>query len=123
MESVTLELAEEAFCQWRIQRSSRAEPIPENLWAIALRLYPHYKRSKICHRLRLSGSQFKQRLEDSYPTFADQGFVLASKDEVKATFNQNKKIQLTIQGKERALTLCVDVHALSQILPHIGALL
>jgi len=59
MESVTLELAEEAFCKWRIQRSSRAEPIPENLWAIALRLYPHYKRSKICHRLRLSGGQFK----------------------------------------------------------------
>lgn len=105
MESVTLELAEEAFCKWRIQRSSRAEPIPENLWAMALRLYPHYKRSKICRRLRLSGSQFKQRLEDDCPTFTDQGFVLASRNGVKATFNQNQEIQLTIQGKERALTL------------------
>ena len=123
MESVTLELAEEAFCKWRIQRSSRAEPIPENLWTMALRLYPHYKTSKICHRLRLSGSQFKQRIEASYDTFADNGFVLASKNEVKVTFNQNQAIQLTIQGRERALMVCVDVHGLSQILPHIAVLL
>ena len=123
MENVTLELAEETFCQWRIQRSSGKEPIPENLWGMALGLYPEYKRSKICDRLRLSGSQFKRRLEGGYSTFAEQGFVLASQEEVKTSTKQTQEIQLTIQGKERVLTLCVDVHALSQILPHLGALL
>lgn len=123
MESVTLELAEEAFCKWRDERSSRAELIPEHLWSMALRLYPHYKRSRICERLRLSGSQFKRRLEEERPSFAANGFVLASKDEIKVTSALSQDIQLTIQGKERALTFCVDMHALSHILPHIGALL
>ncbi|HHE0442856.1 TPA: hypothetical protein ACN35E_004752, partial [Vibrio parahaemolyticus] len=62
-------------------------------------------------------------LESGSPTFADKGFVLASKDEFKVTPNQSQGIQLIIQGKERALRLCVDVDALSQLLPHLGALL
>lgn len=123
MENVTLELAEAAFCKWRDERSSRAELIPEHLWSMALRLYPHYKRSRICDRLRLSGSQFKRRLEGEPPSFATKGFVLASKDEMKVTPALSQDIKLTIQGKERALTFCVDVYALSHILPHIGALL
>lgn len=123
MGNVSLELTEAAFCKWRAERRNRAESIPENLWAMALALYPEYKRSKICHCLRLSGSQFKQRLEGRSSTFADNGFVLASRDEVKVKPKPSADIQLTIQGKERALTLCVEVHALSQVLPHIGALL
>jgi hypothetical protein len=123
MERVTLELVEEAFCSWRAQRSSPSEPIPDKLWVMALTLYPEYKRSKICEQLHLSGSQFKRRLEGSSPTFADNGFVLASKDNVKALPKPSQDIQLIIQGKERALSLCVDVHALSQLLPHLGALL
>lgn len=123
MENVTLELAAETFCQWRIERSSGKEPIPENLWGMALGLYPEYKRSKICERLRLSGSQFKRRLEAGYPTFSEQGFVLASQEEITASSKQTQEIQLTIQGKERALTLCVEVHLLSQVLPQLGTLL
>ena len=123
MESVTLESVEEAFCKWRDERSSRAELIPEHLWSMAVRLYPDYKGSKICERLRLSGSQFKRRLEGGRPRFADNGFVLASKNEIKVTPSLSQEIQLTIQGKERTLMFCVDVHALNQLLPHIGALL
>lgn len=123
MAGITLELVEEAFCSWRTQRKSRAELIPENLWAMAVGLYPHYKRSKICHRLRLSGHQFKRRLEGGSPTFAAHSFVLASRDEVQVNLKPGSDVHLTIQGKERVLTLCVGVHALTQILPHIGALL
>lgn len=123
MEGITLELVDEAFCEWRATRRSRAELIPKNLWSMALKLYPQYKRSIICHRLRLSGSQFKQRLEGGSHTFVDNGFVYASRDVVKENPASNHEVQLTIQGKERVLTLCVDVHALGQILPHIGALL
>ncbi len=123
MADITMELAKESFSQWRSRRSSQSEPIPEKLWGMALGLYPKYKRSHICEQLRLSGSQFKRRLEEGRPACIDQGFVLASKDEIKVTPKQGQEIQLTIQGKERALTLCVDVHALNQVLPHIGALL
>ena len=120
---MTIELVEEAFCEWRATRRSRAELIPKNLWSMALELYPQYKRSIICHRLRLSGSQFKQRLEGASHTFVDNGFVYASRDVVKENPVSNHEVQLTIQGKERTLTLCVEVHALNQILPQISVLL
>lgn len=123
MDSMTLESVEAAFCDWRAQRSSRTDPIPEYLWAMALKLYPAHKHSKICHRLRLSTSQFKPRLEGREQSSVDKGFVLASREEVKVNLPPSSDIQLTIHGKERAMTLCVSVHAFPQILPCIGALL
>ena len=123
MESITLESVEAAFCDWRAQRSSRIDPIPEYLWSMALRLYPEYKRSKICHRRRLSSSQFNPRLESREHASADKRFVLASREEVKVNDPPSSDVQLTIQGKDRALTLCVSIHALPKILPYIGALL
>lgn len=123
MESISIESAEASFHQWRVQRSSRAELIPEHLWSVALRLYPQYNRAKICRRLGLSGGQFKQRLDSFRPDLIDTGFVLASNDEPKAEPKVHSKVQLVIQGKERALTFSVGADALLQILPHIGALL
>lgn len=123
MQSLTLELVEAAFCAWRAQRSSRAELIPNNLWSMALGLYPQYKRSIICHRLRLCGSQFKNRLEGEVKALTASGFVLASRDEIKANPAPISEVSLTIQGKERALTVCVEVHALGYILPKLGMLL
>jgi hypothetical protein len=89
---------------------------------MALDLYPKYKRSTICEQLHLSGSGFKRRLE-GLPSFSDKGFVLASKSEVKKMPKQGQEIQLTIQGKERALTIHVEADELSKVIPHIGALL
>lgn len=123
MNDLTLESAEEAFRQWREQRSSRKESIPEALWSMALGLYPQYMCSKICQHLRLGGSQFKRRLEDSGAINRAKGFVLASRDEPKAMPELNPEVQLTLQGHTRSMTLCFDVHALAQILPHVGALL
>jgi hypothetical protein len=123
MADITMELAKESFSQWRITRNNQSEPIPEELWGMALGLYPKYKRAHICEQLRLSGSRFKQRLEKRQSSCLHEGFVLASKNTIKATPQQDQEIQLTIQGKERTLTLCVAVHALSQVFPHIRALL
>ena len=123
MNSITLASAEEAFHQWRAHRTSRVETIPENLWNMALGLYPEHKRSNICHRLSLNGGQFKRRLEDAYPAIANNGFVLASSGEVKANPKPSPEVQLSLQGKERTLTFCIRVDALLQILPHIGTLL
>jgi hypothetical protein len=123
MDSISIESAEASFHQWRVQRRSRAELIPDHLWSMALGLYPQYKRSKICRRLGLSGGQFKQRLDGFRPVFSDVGFVLASNDKPKADLNVHPEVQLLIQGKERSLTFSVGTDALLQILPHIGALL
>ena len=126
MNGLTLESAEEAFRQWRDQRSNRVESIPEMLWSMALGLYPQYKRSKICRILRLSGGQFKERLDAGPHPFLSTGFVLASnKEVVKATPipSPSPEIQLTLQGQARSMILCFDVHALGQVLAHVGALL
>ena len=127
MNDLNLSSVEEAFQQWRADRPSRTEPIPEELWSLALGLYPQYQRSKICRHLQLSGGQFKQRLEHDSGTSSNLGFVLASRDEPKATPElhpePNLEVQLTLQGHTRSMTLCFDVHALSQVLPHVGALL
>lgn len=123
MESISIESAEASFNQWRAQRSSRRELIPDHLWNMALGLYPQYIRSKICRRLGLSGGQFKQRLDGFRPALTDTGFVLASNDEPKAAPKVHPEVLLVIQGKERALTFSVGTDALLQILPHIGALL
>ena len=123
MADVTMELAKESFSQWRNNRTNQAEPIPEELWGMALGLYPKYKRSTICVQLHISGSGFKRRLEEGLPAFYDKGFVLASNSEVKKMPKQSQEIQLTIQGKERALTIHIEADALSKVLPHVGALL
>jgi hypothetical protein len=123
MSSVTIESTEASFLAWRMQRISRSELIPEHLWNMALGLYPQYKRTHICRQLRLHGGQFKQRLDKDRDTRINHGFVLASRDEPKSRPESNPKVQLTLQGHARSMTLCFDVHALAQILPHVGALL
>lgn len=123
MSSITLESTEASFRAWRAERNSRAELIPDNLWNMALGLYPHYKRSKICRRLGLSGGQFKRRLEGNRPACSNTGFILASRDEVNVNAKSSQNVELRVQGKERVLTLCFDLDVLPQIVTHIGALL
>ncbi len=123
MQSITIELVEAAFKEWRDKRISRSEPIPKNLWAMAIGLYPTYKRSKICHRLGLSGSQFKKHCVGDANPLPECGFVVASRDEYKSTPELTCEVRLTLQGKERVLTVCVELQALSHILPQLGLLL
>jgi hypothetical protein len=88
-----------------------------------LGLYPKHKRSNICHRLHLSGGQFKRRIEGGGLAHSDTGFVLASRDVVTKQGVSTSEVQLIIQGRERSLRLCVDVQALGCVLMHVGALL
>jgi hypothetical protein len=96
MENISIESVEASFHQWRSQRSSRAELIPEYLWNMALALYPQYNRSKICHRLGLKGGQFKQRLDNFCPALTDTGFILASNDEARVTPESGIAVKLLV---------------------------
>lgn len=87
--------------------------------AMAVSLYPKYKRSKICHRLGLSGSQFKKQLAAEIPSLPEHGFVVASRDEGKATAELSGEVRLILQGKGRTLTVCVDTRGLSHVLPQL----
>ena len=49
--------------------------------------------------------------------------LASNKEVVKATLIPSPEIQLTLQGQARSMTLCFDVHALGQVLAHVGALL
>lgn len=118
MSEITLESVDCSFQQWRSQRCSRTEPIPEKLWAMAIDLYPHHKRSHICRRLGLSCRQFKQKLEEM-----GAGFVLASTDMDTPSPKPASEVTLKLQGQKLALTLKVSMDSLGQVLPHFEGLL
>jgi len=123
MSVVTLESVFLSFQQWRSERSSRAEPIPANLWQMAMSLYPQHKISHICQRLGLSGSQLRQRIEASSGGSSDGGFVLAATDIDRPIPKPASEVELGLEGCQRRLTVKVSIDALSQVLPHIEALL
>ncbi len=101
MKQAMLASAKLAFEQWRMQRSSRSESIPEDLWEMAKSLYPYYKRSTICQQLRLSGTDFRQRLEESCHRLPESGFVLASGDMIDSHSKQLPGIPPIIPPKTR----------------------
>ena len=113
----SLDMVEEAFSHWRQTRRYRCEAIPLSLWEMVSKLCPEYKRSEICRRLRLSGQQFKQRVQ--------HGTALAAHDFVVAKANQMitpldvSKITLTLQGQQRSLSLTLPTSNIAQVLPHL----
>ena len=123
MSNISFASAESAFEKWRSSRASRAEPIPEGLWSMALGLYPEYKRSHICSALRISGAQFKKRLENGSTISANHGFVLASRNEIQSIPPASSQVQLTLQGQVRSMALCFDSYLLGKVLPLVSALL
>ena len=90
---------------------------------MALALYPEYKRSHICSALRISGAQFKKRLEHGSTISTNHGFVLTSRNESQSIPSASQEIQLTLQGEIRSMTLCFDKHSLVMVLPLVSSLL
>jgi len=123
MQSLTLDQVEKAFQDWRQGRSHKREAIPQKLWDMALQLTPHYQRSHICLRLKLSGHQFKCKcgLRDKNKPH-NPGFVVATTFD-KPTQTLPSYVTLTIQGKSRKLLMNVPSVELSQVLPHLAPLL
>lgn len=124
MTRLPLSAVKQLFSDWRATRKNRTEAIPDKLWSMVIELYPQYKRSFICQQLGLNGGQLRQHLEAAGHKM-NSGFVVASKNSAKPeeTPVKNVDIQLRLQGKERTLTVHVDVSALSQIIPHLLPLL
>jgi hypothetical protein len=57
-----LDAATKQFNDWRATREKRG-PIPKNLWKLAFSLTAQYSINTIVKKLRLNGSDFKNRLK------------------------------------------------------------
>ena len=97
MKPLTLESVAESFQKWRNKRSTRTEQIPDELWQQALALYRQNKRSIICQHLRLSSSQFNQRLANQNAGSTDSGFVLASSETARDVPVSNEGIDVSFR--------------------------
>ena len=86
--SAEAELSEliERFDHWRQRRSTRREPIPDDLWDQAISLTAHLPRSRIAKRLRLNRQEFYKRCgkSQSGPPPAQADLPRADFIEVKA---------------------------------------
>jgi hypothetical protein len=58
--TISLEEAQQRFEHWRQHKSHSREPIPEELWDLAVSLIPHYTQQKIADTLRLSTSNLSK---------------------------------------------------------------
>ncbi len=125
-ESSLLEQVEQAFIDWRAQRRNRSEAIPPGLWEKAVRLYPTYKTSVICQRLRLSGRQLRQHLlasensTDLPEDLAQNPFVIAKMPKVTAP---QALASFTLKTSGRELSLQIPCDYVGQIFPHMAGLL
>lgn len=124
MQLLSLEQVEEAFHAWRQGRTHIREAMPQRLWDMVVQLIPHYPRSLICRRLKLSGRQYKRTLicsDQHSPKIPE--FVLAQASATTPTQPFSFSLTLTIQGEHRKLIMNIPSVELSQVLPHLGTLL
>ncbi|MEW6441853.1 MAG: hypothetical protein AB1640_13040 [bacterium] len=61
LKKLTLEDVRERFEEWRRKRRRRAEPIPEELWAAAVRLTKEHSVVQVSKILRLDYTKLKRR--------------------------------------------------------------
>jgi len=58
----SLEAVQHQFEQWRRERGSRREPIPEHLWQAAAALCREHSISRVSRQLRLSYAELKRQV-------------------------------------------------------------
>ncbi len=118
---MTLEEVCKAFADWRSNRSSSRECIPEHLWAMVKDLRQHYNHSTLRNTLHLSGDQLKRHCCDVVTIVKsidkNDGFVEALLP--MPTTN----CELTLRGKRKTLRIKIPVQQLSLVLPILGSYL
>jgi len=112
---MTLEEACKAFSDWRSNKRSRSERIPERLWVTVKELRQHYNDSTLRKALHLSGDQFKKYCFDVVTSAKsidnNDGFVEALLPMPTAN------CELTLQGRRKTLSIKIPPQQLSIVLP------
>lgn len=131
-----LEIAqiEQEFNQWRKIRRNSREEIPQDLLYKARKLYPAYKKSMICERLKLSDKKLKQIL-DSAEEPKDTPFnpFVIAKMPVAPELSTELSAELpalpeafaefVLKTSDRELGIKIPCAYLSQCFAHLGGLL
>lgn len=123
---ITLELARQAFDEWRARKININTPTPANLWDMVGQLLSTHKRSELCKVLGISGHQILSHCTASL--IAEEQVRVPSKalsDFVEATPPpQNVGMaELTLKGQSKILHLCLPTTALCEVLSMLGPLL
>ena len=87
------------FDEWRQTRTTRAEPIPQNLWEQAIALTAMFPMTHVARRLRVSGGELKKRCAahhaaHSAPASTALGFVEVTATPVRLTPPAGTEIEL-----------------------------
>jgi len=110
--SLTLEHVKSEFAHWRLTRKSKKH-IPEHLINMLRQLLPHYKKTKICRELSLSGAQLKKFIAqtDKNVFIPNDGFIAATLPSVLPM------CELSITGNRKTLTVKFSTEQLQHLLP------
>ena len=62
-----LALAQGVFADWRKERKTKTEPIPESLWGLAISLLKYHSVAEVARTLRINGTTLKKKAEANPP--------------------------------------------------------
>jgi hypothetical protein len=124
--SLSLEHIEQEFMNWRQERRNSREAIPQDLLDKARQLYPTYKKSVICERLKLSDKKLKEILDSSL-------FVIAQMPQAPAEIKAELPTKLPalpeafaefrLKTPNRELSIKIPCDYLGQCFSHMAGLL
>lgn len=130
-EKSPLEQVDQEFMNWRQHRQNLREAIPQDLLDKARQLYPIYKKSVICERLRLSDKKFKELLDssekqkDAHPNL----FVIAQMPQAPAELKTELPAlpeafaEFRLKTKDRELCIQIPCDYVGHVFPHMAGLL
>ncbi len=104
----SLETVQHQFEQWRSERSSRREPIPEHLWQAAAELCRDHSISRVSRQLRLSYTELKRQVSKDGPSAGrfmeiDLG-LCAGQWQIECSRPDGSQLRMSGNGQQPAIT-------------------
>lgn len=65
--TLSLREGQRRFAEWRAQKQTLREPIPEELWELAVALTKTYSQQKVAQELRLNTGELSRRRKSNHP--------------------------------------------------------
>lgn len=111
---MTLETVRQAFEEWRANRNSGREHIPERLWMMVQGLLSDHKPGELRAALGINSQQLKRYC----PDVNDRKPLVAQHDGFIETLLSVPSVdcKLTLQGSSRTLSIQVPVEHLAKVL-------
>ena len=90
---ITIETAAAQFNEWRQSKTSKLEPIPDNLKNTIKLLIPHYPKTQIISRLKINSAIIKSCLQDNrYQNSSPEQTIDFLPFQISPTINQKHPV-------------------------------